>query len=109
MTIMIKRFALGKIRRFVRDGRASVAVEFAAIGPRMLMMFFGTVEFSSAVAINRKVTLVARNMSDLTSQSSTVTDADLVNFNATSKAIMTPYAGRRLTPPSASSTSIRRL
>jgi len=89
---MIKRFALGKIRNFVRDGRASVAVEFAAIVPLMLVMFFGTVEFSSAVAIKRKVTLVARNMSDLTSQSSTVTNTDLANFTTTSKAIMTPYA-----------------
>jgi len=106
---MIKRFALGKIRRFVRDGRASVAVEFAGIVPLMFVMFFGTVEFSSAVAVNRKVTLVARNMSDLTSQSTTVTDNDFVNFTATSKAIMTPYSGTPLTPPSASSTSIRRL
>jgi len=96
MTIMIKRFALGKIRRFVRDGRASVAVEFAGIVPLMFVMFFGTVEFSSAVAVNRKVTLVARNMSDLTSQSTTVTDNDFVNFTATSKAIMTPYAGTPL-------------
>ena len=90
---MIKRFALGKIRRFVRDGRDSVAVEFAGIVPLMFVMFFGTVEFSSAVAVNRKVTLVARNMSDLTSQSSTVTDIDLANFTATSKAIVTPYLG----------------
>jgi len=93
---MIKRFALGKIRRFVRDGRASVAVEFAGIVPLMFVMFFGTVEFSSAVAVNRKVTLVARNMSDLTSQSTTVTDNDFVNFTATSKAIMTPYSGTPL-------------
>ena len=35
----------------------------------MLVMFFGTVEFSSGVAVDRKVTLMARTLSDLTSQS----------------------------------------
>ena len=39
------------------------------IVPIMLVMFFGTVEFSSGVAVDRKVTLMARTLSDLTSQS----------------------------------------
>ena len=38
------------------------------IVPLMLVMFFGTVEFSSGVAVDRKVTLMARTLSDLTSQ-----------------------------------------
>ncbi|MGQ0685282.1 TadE/TadG family type IV pilus assembly protein [Bradyrhizobium sp.] len=79
------------IGRFVRDRRANAAVEFAVIVPLMLTMFFGTVEFSSGVAVNRKVTLVARNMSDLVSQSSSVSDTDITNFTTTGKAIMTPY------------------
>lgn len=77
--------------RFARDRRGNAAVEFAFIVPLMLTLFFGTVEFSSGVAVNRKVTLVARTMSDLVSQSSTVTDSDLTNFTTTGKAIMTPY------------------
>jgi Flp pilus assembly protein TadG len=89
---MIKRFALGRIRSFLRNSRASVAVEFAVIVPTMFTLYFGMQEFSSGVAVNRKVTLVARTMSDLVSQSSTVTDTDLTNFTTTSKAIMTPYA-----------------
>jgi Flp pilus assembly protein TadG len=84
------------IGRFVRDRRANAAVEFSFIVPLMLTMFFGTVEFSSGVAVNRKVTLVARTMSDLVSQSSTVTDTDLTNFTTTSKAIMTPYGATPL-------------
>jgi Flp pilus assembly protein TadG len=39
------------------------------IVPMMLVMLFGTIEVSSGVAVNRKVTLVARTLSDLTSQS----------------------------------------
>lgn len=81
---------------FVRDRRANAAVEFAFIVPLMLVMFFGTVEFSSGVAVNRKVTLVARNLSDLVSQSSSVTDTDLTNFTTTGKAIMTPYSSTPL-------------
>jgi Flp pilus assembly protein TadG len=94
--IMIKRCVRSRASRFMRDGRASVAVEFAAIVPLMFTMFFGTVEFSSALAVNRKVTLVARTMSDLTSQSTTVTDIDLANFTTTAKAMMTPYSATPL-------------
>jgi Flp pilus assembly protein TadG len=64
------------------------------IVPLMLTMFFGMVEFSSGVAVDRKVTLVARTLSDLTSQSpaSGVTDNDLTNFFTASVAILTPYS-----------------
>jgi Flp pilus assembly protein TadG len=74
------------------DCRGLAAVEFAMVVPIMLVMFFGTVEFSSGVAVNRKVTLMARTLSDLTSQSTTVDDPTLTNFFAASAAIMTPYS-----------------
>jgi len=79
-----------------RDASGSAAVEFAVIVPIMLTLFFGVIEFSSGVAVDRKVTLVARTLSDLTSQSSSVTDTDLTNFTTTVKAIMTPYQGSLL-------------
>ena len=62
------------------------------IVPIMLVMFFGTVEFSSGVAVDRKVTLMARTLSDLTSQSTSVADTDLTNFFTASNAILTPYS-----------------
>ncbi|KWV44791.1 pilus assembly protein TadG [Bradyrhizobium macuxiense] len=77
--------------RFAGDGRGLAAVEFAMVLPVMLVMFFGTVEFSSGVAVDRKVTLIARTLSDLTSQSSSVADSDLTNFFSASIGIMTPY------------------
>jgi Flp pilus assembly protein TadG len=76
---------------FLADSRAIAATEFAVIVPLMLVMFFGTVEFSSAVAIDRKVTLMARTLSDLTSQSTSVADSDMTNFFNASTGIMTPY------------------
>lgn len=77
---------------FIQDRSGVAATEFAVIVPLMLVMFFGTVEFSSAVAVDRKVTLMARTLSDLTSQSTAVGDSDMTNFFAASTGIMTPYA-----------------
>ena len=76
----------------LRDRGGVAATEFAIIVPIMLVMFFGTVEFSSGVAVDRKVTLMARTLSDLTSQSTSVTDTDYTNFYAASRGIMAPYS-----------------
>lgn len=74
------------------DRSGLAAVEFAMIVPLMLVLFFGVNEFSSGVAVDRKVTLMARTLSDLTSQNEKVTDTQLTNFFNASKAIMTPYS-----------------
>jgi Flp pilus assembly protein TadG len=75
----------------VGNNRGVGAVEFAMIMPLMAMMLVGTYEFSAGVAIDRKVTIMARTLSDLTSQNTAVDDAKLTNFFNASKAIMTPY------------------
>ncbi len=79
------------VTRFVRDKRGLAAVEFAFIVPLMLTLMFGTIEVSSGVAIDRKVTLTARSLSDLVSQGTQVTSSDLQNFFGLGSAIMTPY------------------
>jgi Flp pilus assembly protein TadG len=77
----------------IRDRSGIAAIEFAMIVPIMLVMFFGTVEFSSGVAVDRKITLVARTLSDLTSQfPASVADADMLNIFAASSSILTPYS-----------------
>ena len=87
------------LRRFQSDRAGSSAVEFAVIVPMMLVLFFGTVELSNGVAVDRKVTLVARTLSDLTSQANAqnggtgnyIYPQDLSNIFAASNAIMNPY------------------
>jgi Flp pilus assembly protein TadG len=79
------------LRNLANDCSGIAATEFAVIVPIMLVMFFGTVEFSSGVAVDRKVTLVARTLSDLTSQSTSVADVDVTNFFTASGKILTPY------------------
>jgi Flp pilus assembly protein TadG len=76
----------------IGDRSAVAAIELARIVPIMLVMFFGTVEMSSGVAVDRKVTLVARTLSDLTSQATSVADTDMTNFFTASGAILTPYS-----------------
>ncbi|GAC1330966.1 MAG: pilus assembly protein [Bradyrhizobium sp.] len=74
------------------DDRSGIAAtEFAVIVPMMLVMFFGLVEFSSGVAVDRKVTIMARTMSDLVSQSKTVDDPTIANFFLATNSIMAPY------------------
>jgi Flp pilus assembly protein TadG len=87
----IWRNARCSVRDFVADKRAIAATEFAVIVPLMLVMFFGTVEFSSAVAINRKVTMIARTLSDLTSQSTSVDDSDMQDTFTASISMIMPY------------------
>lgn len=84
--------AVQKLRRFRYEEAGASAVEFAIILPMMLVLFFGTVELSNGVAVDRKVTLTARTLSDLVSQASTISDNDLTNSFAASSAIMTPYS-----------------
>ena len=79
-----------------RDDRGSAAVEFAVIVPLMLVMFFGTVEFSSAVAVNRKISMVTQQLADLASRYTTVNDTDMNNFGVIGDAMLTPYSATPL-------------
>jgi Flp pilus assembly protein TadG len=80
------------------DCRGVAATEFAMIVPIMLIAFFGTVEFCSAVAVDRKVTIMARTLSDLTSQNIWVDATATNNIFSASTAIMTPYSASSPTP-----------
>lgn len=78
-------------RKLRADRRGVAAIEFAMLVPIMLVLFFGTVEFSVGVAANRKVSLMAQTLSDLTSRSISVSDTDITNFFTAGTGIMTPY------------------
>ena len=76
----------------LKDRSGIAATEFAVIVPMMLVMFFGTIEFSVGVAIDRKVTLIARTLSDLTSQAAVVNDNDFNTFFGIAGQMMAPYS-----------------
>jgi Flp pilus assembly protein TadG len=86
------------VRELFSDCRGIAATEFAVIVPIMLVLFFGTVEFSSGVAVDRKVTIFARTVSDITSQApqstspaTLATDTYLQNAFTAGIAIFYPY------------------
>ncbi len=80
-----------RLASLMSDQRGVSAVEFAMLLPLMMTMYLGTVEVSQGVAINRKVTITARTLGDLVTQSTSVTTGDLANVVAASAAVMTPF------------------
>jgi Flp pilus assembly protein TadG len=89
----IRRRARRCVRGLIGDSRGVAAVEFAVIVPIMLVLFFGVVEFSSAISVDRKLSMIARTLSDLTSQSlSSTSDTEMQNIFAASASILTPYS-----------------
>lgn len=80
------------VRDLSHDCRGVAATEFVLVVPVMLILFFGTDEFATGIAVDRKVTLMARTLSDLTSQNISVTDTQFTNFFNASAGIMTPYS-----------------
>jgi len=86
------------LRRFQEDKRGVSAVEFAMLLPLMVTLYIGGVEVSSAIAVDRKVTIMARTLSDLTSQSTWVNSTATDNFFKAATAVMTPYAANSPTP-----------
>jgi len=76
---------------FLRDCRGVAGVEFAVIVPVMLVFLFATVEFGVGLAVDRKVSLVARTIANLTSQGTNASTADLTNYIGAGSLIMAPY------------------
>ena len=85
-------------RRFGRDRRGVSAVEFAFIAPLMIGLYLGCVEVSDGVAADRKVSLVAGALANLTAQvnTATISTAEMTNILDASSAIIAPYAAGNL-------------
>lgn len=88
---VIMKFVTSRMTRFARDERGVSAVEFALLLPLMTTLYLGGVEVSQGVSIDRKVTLAARTVADLTSQVASVTPADVNDILTASSAILAPY------------------
>ncbi|MGZ5897981.1 MAG: TadE/TadG family type IV pilus assembly protein, partial [Xanthobacteraceae bacterium] len=84
------------LRRFLADKRGVSAVEFAMLLPLMVTLYLGGVEVSSAVAIDRKMTLVARTLGDLVAQATSVDNAAMTSILSATTAVMAPYPDTNL-------------
>ena len=91
---------LARLRGFAADQDGVSAVEFAILLPLMLTLYLGGVEISQAVSADRKTTLVAHTIGDLTAQSSNVTSTgsnpDISNFFSAASKVAYPFASSSL-------------
>jgi Flp pilus assembly protein TadG len=76
---------------FRRDSRGLALVEFAVALPVMLLLYLGGWQLSDAIACNRKVTITAHAVADLTSQYASLPQASVDSIIAAATKIMTPY------------------
>jgi Flp pilus assembly protein TadG len=83
-------------RGFARDQRGVSLIEFAMLLPLMLTLFIGAAEISNAVSIDRKVSIAARSVADLTAQVTSITDVDRDNIFAAAKQVAYPFPDTKL-------------
>jgi len=86
----------GFMRRLARDQRGVSAVEFALVAPIMITLYFGSVEVSDAVSVDRKVSLTAAALANLASQVTTISSSEMTNIFDASSAIIAPYDSSNL-------------
>src|SRR5476651_2814009 len=82
--------------RFARDQRGVSAVEFALLAPVMIGLYLGCVEISQGVAADRKVSMTAAALANLTAQVTTISSTDMTNILDASSAIIVPYSASLL-------------
>ena len=79
-----------KIRTFSRSESGISAVEFALIAPLMAIIYFGCIELSLMMTLDRKVTGAAAALGDLTSRSTSVTNDELTDIIEATRMVMQP-------------------
>lgn len=81
------------LHRFGKDRSGVSAVEFALILPAFAVLFFGSIEVSFLLTVDRKVTQTASALGDLTARGTTLTEAEMNDIFAASSAVFAPYDG----------------
>jgi Flp pilus assembly protein TadG len=81
-----------------RKSRGGVAaVEFAMLMPLMILMFFGTVELTQGFAAARKLDYLARDLADLTAQStSTLSSTDTATIFGAASSVFYPFSNAQM-------------
>ena len=66
------------------------------LAPVMIALYLGCVEISDGVSADRKVSLTAAALANLTAQVSTISSCDMTNILDASSAIIAPYSASKL-------------
>jgi Flp pilus assembly protein TadG len=81
------------LARFRADSRGLATVEFAFLLPIMLVLYLGVVEVTQGIIAKRKVDVLTRTLTDLTSQESQISDTYINNVFATTTPVLAPLSG----------------
>lgn len=81
---------MGKTHSFAQDRSGMAAVEFAIIAPLMLLVLFGTVELTEALATNRRAENVAASVADIVARDVIITDDEIDDLWTAADALMYP-------------------
>lgn len=92
MTLWLPRL----VARFAGDRRGVSAVEFALLAPIMIALYLGLVEISDGIGVDRKVSLTASALANLTAQATTISSTEMNNILDASSAIVAPYSASKL-------------
>jgi Flp pilus assembly protein TadG len=84
------------VAAFHADRRGTSAIEFALLLPVMLTVYIAGTEISNAIAMDRKVTLTARTVTDLVSRASSINTAQMSDILAASAKVISPYIPNNL-------------
>lgn len=95
----IARTAAGFVRRIRGDERGVAAVEFGLIVPIMFLLFVGSVEFSQALTVDRRVTQTASSTADLIARAPAegLTEQEVDGHLKIIEQLISPYDLTRLT------------
>jgi Flp pilus assembly protein TadG len=84
--------ALKHFVRLIRDRRGLAAVEFALTLPFLLLIYFGGVELTQGVTLNRQVALTSTTLATIVSQYTTISaSTQLADILSASTQILAPY------------------
>jgi Flp pilus assembly protein TadG len=83
------------MRRFLRRlfgcQRGAAAIEFALVGPMLIVLHLGTVETVQAWEAHRRVAHIASAIADLAAQNRSVSQADLDDILKAGSLLITPF------------------
>jgi Flp pilus assembly protein TadG len=87
---------LSLMQRVRRNADGVAAVEFAMIAPIMFFLFVGSVEFSQAITVDRRVTQVASSTADLIAREKSTDETNVAGIMQIIDHLMQPYDPARL-------------
>ena len=80
-----------RVRNFSTDADAVAAIEFAIVVPFMLLLYIGGIELADGMAINVKVSATAHSVTDMVTQNTSLSTAQMQNILTGATAIIAPY------------------